>query len=42
MWQSWVQIELYYIVQFDQITGVEALYHNTSIMGGVHMCCVNS
>ena len=42
MWQSCVEIEDYSIAYFDRIAAFEALYHWTSVKGGVHMHFVDS
>ena len=37
MWQSWVVIEHYSVVEFDHVTAFEALQRRTSVKGGAHM-----
>ena len=38
MWQSWVEIEHYFVAQFDHVTVFKAPWRKTSVKGGAHVC----
>ena len=42
MWQSRLEIKDYFVEYFNRTTAIEAPYRCTSVIGGAHMCFVDS